>query len=1602
MMPSHIPRTCRHWMLYLASGLGALLAILLCLSLAPSATAEGTGDWPPDAGLDWIVDEETYGYNASIRLIDPIVVRNSTTLTLENVTFTFASQELDEIGIKVVGDSRLVMMNVTFEADGPGGYYMELGENVGGYFENVTISGVASADPAKDGAVINGDGFTISNSTFHDSNYGIITSGELVLANNTFYNTSVAIHSSGDLHIDEVQDNTFEHGGYNNTRAWFQHTVDVDLDVVDQEGKTLGGARVVAVDQFGQQRLSMLAWNDGKLWGASLMDEELTIEGTERFPSQYNCTASYLTASKVFALDLNVTTSLHMVLPLLPELTAGSLYAPLPASMEVLRPGRDNATAMRWTDVSAPGGDWRELDYDDSAWYDGTLPLGNNSVEGVDAATHWEGGVAYLRLPFFIPQGSVIHNGTLRFSAMAPIGGDRINVYLNGPDALAAWQGEASYWSYTKEISRDNFRTGLNVLTIRFQAQEAPFLDVQMEVIIAREPDEPLISGSPMELMAVVTNNGSRDAEAVDVELWLDDQLARSLVRNIPANSSRIYIFDLPNLTAGPHSFELRLDPQAELNETDRDDNTAWLNTTAYDVAFEIVTAPEDIDLHTFDREAVVVEVINQGEVDDWPRLARAWPWTLWSVELVQPPAKIAPGARANLTLWITPPASITADDYVMELEIGSALGPGAPNNSAPFNFTITVLQSMDLAFQDPGAIQLFPLGAPTPLSLTLANTGNIPFSADISLAGLASAEADGWNITLLTKVADVDPGETYQVNLQVLLLTNGSRLPTTITVQATAPGDPAVQDNLTVELIPAGFSTAEALAPYQRAKTFYLPWSVLDHEDSIDRVELHYRELPLGGSWSSWILFYTDLEEGVHPPFTGVEGYTYEFHTIAVFSGGDREQKDEAESTTIMDLTPPKSRLTLQTPVNGEGVTVISALNISWRHLDSDGVAFNIELKMDNGPWTILEENTTSLNGVYQLEPGHSYMVQSRAWDLAGWKEAESSGLNRVSFTILERPYLVRLATNKAASMEAGVTGWILLEPMAQVKKVQIQYLDGDDEWVTFQRLTLAGPDETPAQNTSFALNIPLEGVNLLRAVEEDDQGDPVTPGAWQVTVLGNGVSGLEMTLQRRPIWSTLTVAADPNGTGAFDRELTEGVTALGFERNVNPPLLIFGDGVRGYRPAANEPVRATYLAYDVRVVRDSLPPLAPAWLDVQPDNQSRSVNLELELTEPSAVVAFWFERSSNPEVTFSWTRFTVSDITILPEDNIVSQLDSNLTPEESIYYRLGVKDKFDRISYSSILEVNLSFVPTNTDIDTTPSSDSGRLTGNHIILITILALLVVGGVMTKFFLDGRKEREAFPYPPADQEYRDYSLAGFEMVGDDMKEKLTVECLTCGTRRNVAHSQAGEEISCYGCGSVATLVKLEDEIEDQEPEEDYKKPDLGTITVGGFEVEAPYPIYIPGQEEAPEEDEAADETEEAEATEAEETEDAVDDAEPAEAETATEDDAAEAVETVEAVEAQEAEEALPAEPAEEAPEADEAEVVEVEAVEPVDDIAEVEEVQEEVVEAVAVEPEPEADDAEAEPADEGLPIPCPDCGKEIGPFTPEELANCDGCGWSE
>ncbi len=1412
--------TCRRSLSCLAGSLAlTLMGLLVLLTISSDASGEGSGLWPPDAGLDWVVDEDTEGYNTTIRLTNSILLLNGSLLHLEDVTFIFAGDEVGDIGLKVVGGSRLEMVNVTFRSDSPGGYYLSLADDTQGYWDNVSISGVSDTEPYMDGTVVNSGDLTISNSVFHDSTNGIITNAALELSNNTFYNTSVAILSLGDLHLDGVRNNTFDHEGYNNTQARFRHLEPVDIKVFDQFDDSISNAIVTAVDEFNVTRLTMATWNDGKLWGAYLVDEELELTGQERYPHIYDLSVSYITANTTAGLDLNTTTSLDINLPLLSQVVAGPLYAPLPTPLEVIRPGRDNTTSMVWT--TEPGDTWQDIDHDDSGWNSGTLPIGNTTVEDVEPATIWDGGVVYLRIAFYLPQDSRVYNGTLHWSCTTVTGNDRVNIYINGPNAQAAWQGTASYWSGTKTVSGDYFKPGLNVLTVRYQAMMSPFLDLRLEVLVARQPDQPLIGGSPQGLMVVISNEGSRLAELMDIEIWLDGDLEFTLTRTIDPDSFKIFRFTLPLLTTGNHSIELRLDPGQELDDEVLDDNVAWLNLTAYRVAFGVVDPPDKMTLHTYDEGQGVVEVINQGDVDDWPELFVPVQWANWSVELVPPVPRLAPGERANITLDLSPPAAIAEGEYTLELQLGSQLGPLSDGSRDPLNITVEVLQSNDLSLWIGTGALLFPLGVETPITLELRNQGNRDDTANLSLEGLEAAVEDGWNITLVTKVANVDAGESYLVGLEATLLRAGARQPTQITVVAVSMTNASVRTTINLSLFPAGFSMADPLSTYQTSAEFNIPWSMLDLEGQFERVDMHYREMEQGGSWTSWEPFQFDLTEGNYPSIIGKDAYTYEFYTIAHFIGGEHEVKNVAESVTLVDLSPPRSRLTLHSPVNNDDETIHTLVNLSWRDLDPDIVDYTLEAHIDGHTWITLVEHTTDTEGTFELESGHKYMIRTRARDLAGWTELESSGYNRITIDILHRPYWTQLLTNTSYSRDEQITGWVLQEPQAEARIVWVQYLNDLDEWVSYQRVVLAEPHQTPALNTSFDLELPLEGTNHLRVVVEDANGDKVEPGVWQVTYLGNGLTDLEIPMQRIPFWDSLEVMADPDGDGIFDLALTLGDSNLGYEIVEKNQIVRFGDNLQGYRPALNEPLQATYQAYDSLVLRDHLPPEAPQWVQVKADNQTRNLVLQVQIMALDEVVSYWWE-SRLADTT--WSRHG-SEITVIMNEGLVEQPFYNLTTELEYRYRVGVKDEFDRVSYSEVTTVNLSvYVP---DIPTEPSDDGGPST-QLLFLVIIIAMAFIGGVAAKFKMDQRREIQAqkMPFPSYPENgLQDYSLVGFEILDRGSNERLTVECRACGTRRNVTPAQAKEEVTCFGCGIVSPLDPPGQDMEEGGEPDDSDEP---------------------------------------------------------------------------------------------------------------------------------------------------------------------------------
>lgn len=147
--------------------LGALLGLLALFALALAAgpaDAGGTGNWPPPATGNWVVNSATAVDNETVTVNGTLYVSGATTLLLDNVTLRINSDSSNTYGIYIYSPSTLHVKNSVLST---------LNTNYRFYFYNYGTLQVEGSDVS------------------HLSTYGIYSrTGNLVLRNNEIHDGS--------------------------------------------------------------------------------------------------------------------------------------------------------------------------------------------------------------------------------------------------------------------------------------------------------------------------------------------------------------------------------------------------------------------------------------------------------------------------------------------------------------------------------------------------------------------------------------------------------------------------------------------------------------------------------------------------------------------------------------------------------------------------------------------------------------------------------------------------------------------------------------------------------------------------------------------------------------------------------------------------------------------------------------------------------------------------------------------------------------------------------------------------------------------------------------------------------------------------------------------------------------------------------------------------------------------------------------------------------------------------------------------------------------------------------------------------------------------
>ena len=177
-----------------------------------------------------------------------------------------------------------------------------------------------------------------------------------------------------------------------------------------------------------------------------------------------------------------------------------------------------------------------------------------------------------------------------------------------------------------------------------------------------------------------------------------------------------------------------------------------------------------------------------------------------------------------------------------------------------------------------------------------------------------------------------------------------------------------------------APISHVTALAPFH-GEDFTVTWA---GSDNVDGSGLAYFDIYVsdnGGTHTLW-QNHTTATSAV---FTGMDGHTYAFYSVATDIAGNVEAAPTAaDATTLVDVTAAVSSVdSLPAAVNTTSFTV------NWSGADSSGgsglATYDVFVSDNGGAYTTFLSGTTATSAIYSGVNGHTYAFYSVATDNAG-----------------------------------------------------------------------------------------------------------------------------------------------------------------------------------------------------------------------------------------------------------------------------------------------------------------------------------------------------------------------------------------------------------------------------------------------------------------------------------------------------------------------------------------------------------------------------------------------------------------------------------------
>ena len=401
----------------------------------------------------------------------------------------------------------------------------------------------------------------------------------------------------------------------------------------------------------------------------------------------------------------------------------------------------------------------------------------------------------------------------------------------------------------------------------------------------------------------------------------------------------------------------------------------------------------------------------------------------------------------------------------------------------------------------------------------------------------------------------------------------------------------PASNDTWTMVDTIAPTSRTLALPRYEASLSFTVYWGPT--EGTTDVSTYHVQVNDNGAGWTDWLVATAATTSG---SFTGQDGHTYQFRSVATDHAGNTETVTGNESWTIVDVTPPDSAVT--TLPRYENALQFA---IAWGPVvgTTDIAAYAIQWKDGTNPWTDLVgyTNTTATGATFVGQGAHVYAFRSIARDRAGNVEAAPATNDTWTLVDVLAPFVT---DSRPVGSNTNLTPWIIVtfsEPMNR-SSVEAAFsitpaMDGAFLWSSDSRVMTFVPARDLDSGATYFVVIDPTARDLAgnTMVQSKTFQFATAPGVlaqfwWILVLVGAAVAAAAfLILRRRGAEASKPAAPPPTTTAKSSDAILEDVFLL----NHKDGLLIKHE-TRRLRPDVDTDILSGMLTAVQAFVKDAL----------------------------------------------------------------------------------------------------------------------------------------------------------------------------------------------------------------------------------------------------------------------------------------------------------------------------------------------------------------------------------------------------------------------------